>query len=158
MLEYAAIVTVVAEATKTIVAWAKDLAALLQSGSQAKAGVMHAAQRRRLAVLLGALQNQRYSQAPLPWLLRLTARKRDTGNWVRIAELLARLQIQVVEVLEILQDEAGPVTFECRDAFEAALFGIRDRQLLFQFSHSYHLRSPKQTLTRWSNSLLIMPT
>lgn len=131
-MEYAAIATAIGQATKVIVEWVRSISELFDKGVEARTALKQEAEKKRIAEILGKLQTQRYSQAPLPWLLRLAARRHEINNWSQVRSTFARVHDHVAEVLELLEAEAGPVMVECRDAFEAALFGMRDRRQLLE--------------------------
>ena len=136
MLEYSLLVPAIEKATNAILGVLQTISEVTEKGEKTKQSIQDMKEKKRLKYLLGKVQGQRYSQAPLPWLLRLTymerkkGRKHTIANWTHVQQNLMGLSDNVAEILELLQDEDGDFVVVCRDAYEALLFGMRDRVTL----------------------------
>jgi hypothetical protein len=138
MLEYAALALAIEKASDVILGFVKAISDVAEKGDKAKKYVQDVKEKERLKGLLCDIQRQRYSQAPLPWLLRLTyserakGRKQTIDNWRQVQESLAELSENVAKILEILEDEQGDFIIESREAYESLLFGMKDRAKLIE--------------------------
>jgi hypothetical protein len=130
-------------AARSINSFASAIENAINSGFRIIDSIKARQEKERLRELLIELSFLQHNQAPLPWIIRLYCNAPDSRSWNQVIRTMDDLTERVPKILEHLADESGNFVIEMHDAYSALLFGMQNRQTLYQKILS--MEAPKET-------------